>query len=123
MSDVEGLVFDSVALDALLHSPTGPVAADLLRRALQVEAMAKQISHAHGRGRVYGKHQASAPGDPFASDTGSLSASITHDLSIDSIGLLARVGSDQERMAWLELGTSRMAPRPTLRPSLKAATL
>lgn len=109
------------AIAELLNSPTRGVAVDLLRRAVKVETEAKQISHAHGRGVVYGNHQASAPGDPFASDTGTLSASITHDLATDTKGLLARIGSNDQRMGWLEYGTSRIEPRPTLRPALKAA--
>jgi phage gpG-like protein len=121
----EHIVWDAVALERLLSGPDGPVYKDLLRRALKVEATAKRITSGPGQGRIYTRHgithQASAPGDPFATDTGRLRASITHALGRDERGLYARVGTDVEYGAYLELGTSRMDPRPYLRPALAAA--
>lgn len=121
------LQWDQSALFALLNGPDGPVGRDLLRRALQVEATAKRITSGPGHGIEYVRHgiahAASAPGEPFATDTGRLRASITHDLSVDAAGLVARVGTDVEYGLYQELGSSKMAARPWLRPALSAASL
>lgn len=67
-----------------------------------------------GTGRVYEKysprrtHQASAPGQPPASDTGRLLNSIYFDLK----PMTATVGSKLAYAYYLEFGTRRMAPRP-----------
>lgn len=76
-----------------------------------------------GRGRVYKRgnvsHQASAPGDAPASDTGNLRQSITAE--IRDGGLSARVGpalgDDPNYAVFLEYGTRKMAARPFLRPT------
>jgi HK97 gp10 family phage protein len=125
MAAVERLEWNREALNALLSGPAGPVAKDLLRRALMVESTAKRITSGPGHGRIYTRHgiqhQASAPGDPFATDTGRLRASITHSLTLDAKGLVARIGSDVEYALFVEAGTSKMEPRPYLRPALASA--
>lgn len=119
--------WDQGALDALLRSTEGPVAADLLRRAIQVEGTAKRITSGPGTGREYTRHgiahTASAPGEPFATDTGRLRASITHALEVDALGLVAKVGTDVIYGLYLELGSSRMSARPWLRPALSSAAI
>lgn len=71
-------------------------------------------------GRIYRRrtveHQASAPGEPPASDTGRLVASIRTDY--DTSELVGRVTASTEYAAALEYGTARMAPRPFMRPAL-----
>lgn len=125
MPDQVRVVFDQDALAFLLESPEGPVGRDLLRRGIQVERRVQQMIHMHGTGRVYVRrgrvHQASAPGEPPASDTGLYAATIGQQLERDAQGLIEKVGTNDKRGPWLELGTRRMAARPHLRPGLDAA--
>lgn len=71
-------------------------------------------------GRMYGKHQASAPGEAPASDTGRLVNSRTVDLSEGQ--LQARLTYRTAYAAALELGTEKMEPRPFLRRALAETT-
>jgi HK97 gp10 family phage protein len=68
-------------------------------------------------GRIYRRggvsHQASAPGESPASDTGQLVASIT--TAVDSGNLTGSVGFGTDHAAPLEYGTRNMAPRPYAR--------
>lgn len=118
--------WNEAELARLFNSEDGPVGKMLTRKAVVVEAAAKRSVKAHGRGRVYRlsnpsrTHQASAPGDPPATDLGRLGASITHALGHDDRGLLSWVGSNVSYAPHLERGTTRMAPRPFLRPALSA---
>ena len=68
-------------------------------------------------GRVYGNHQASAPGQYPASDTGRLMGSIDTELTPTE----ARVGTNLFYGPYLEFGTSKMAARPWLLPSFERA--
>lgn len=63
--------------------------------------------------RVYGTNP-SAPGEPPHKQTGRLRQSVAREVH----GLTARVGTNVQYGRWLELGTSRMAPRPWLRRAL-----
>lgn len=76
-----------------------------------------KLSHP-GTGRIYKRgqvsHQASAPGEPPAVDTGALRSSIGHEV----IGDVLRVGSALDYSAYLEFGTPKMEPRPSARESL-----
>jgi len=60
----------------------------------------------------------SDPGQPPHKDTGTLRASISHE--IDKQTKTARVGSNSEVAKYLELGTDKMSPRPFLEPTLNA---
>lgn len=62
-------------------------------------------------------HQASAAGEAPASDTGNLVNNIAIDMDADRLG--ASVESNAEYSAYLEFGTSEMAPRPFLQPALE----
>lgn len=97
MSYVE---FDRGALAELFESPSGPVARDLQRRALQVDRAAK--------------HNCPV-------DTGRLRSSITNELGQDGQGLVATIGTNVEYAPYVELGTSKMAAQPYLLPALEAA--
>lgn len=70
-------------------------------------------------GRVYQRrgvqHQASAPGEPFASDTGATVNSIQ--AIVDEQKLEAYIATNENGRR-LELGTQKMEPRPFLRPAL-----
>lgn len=98
--------FNQVALDQILRS--SPVAADLARRAIRVESAAK----------VYAT---GIDGGPNVR-TGRLRASITWRLGTDGLSSYADVGTAVEYSVYVEMGTSRMAARPFLRPALKAAS-
>lgn len=93
----EDVRIDRAALGQLLASPTGAVAKDLERRALSIEGAAKRLCPV---------------------DTGRLRSSITHALGVDVQGLKADIGSDVEYAVYVELGTSRAAAQPFLRPAL-----
>lgn len=97
MSYVE---IDQAALAELLSSPSGEVARDLQRRALQVDRAAKQLCPV---------------------DTGRLRSSITNQLGTDGGGLLAVIGTNVEYAPYVELGTSKAPAQPFLLPALEAA--
>lgn len=89
------------------------------RTARNIETRAKlKIEDTDKSGRVYqrGKvtHQASAPGEPPATDTGFLVNSIMSD---EEKPLCWAVSVGAEYGAYLEYGTSRMGPRPFFVPS------
>jgi HK97 gp10 family phage protein len=67
------------------------------------------------RGRI--RHRASAPGQPPASDTGTLVRSIVMD--VDATKLTVSVGSNVKYAPYLELGTRRMKARPFLSLALE----
>lgn len=123
MSDV---YIDPAKLDRYVNSPTGPVAKELLRYGVKVETEAKRSLHQPGTGRVYvlrnprRVHRASAPGQPAATDLGTLAGSVIHRLGTDTKGLFCSVGTPLKKGRWLELGTRRMRPRPFLRRALRA---
>lgn len=68
-------------------------------------------------GHIYGSHQASAPGEAPAIDTGVLVNSIQTEID----GLTAVVGTNQEYAPVLEFGGAKMAPRPFLASAFEAA--
>lgn len=71
-------------------------------------------------GRIYRRrgveHQASAPGEPFSSDTGAARRGINTSFSDDR--LTGYVNSTIEYGKALEYGTMKMQPRPYMRPAL-----
>ena len=68
-------------------------------------------------GIVYGGHRASKEGETPAVDTGILVNSINTELvSSDATSAWAQVGTGVEYAEFLEFGTSRMGPRPFMRP-------
>ena len=85
------------------------------------------VSSGARSGKFYGSHQASAPGEPPAKDTGTFLRSVFNEPS--KSGFAALVGSDVKYAKWLEFGTRKagifaqkivgktgggMAPRPWL---------
>lgn len=71
-------------------------------------------------GRIYRRrsvtHQASAPGEPPASDTGRLVGSLRTEYDFDH--LKGTLMASTSYAGYLEFGTQRMAPRPFMRPAL-----
>lgn len=90
---------NGAALQGLFESPSGEIAKDLQRRALQVDRAAKRLCPV---------------------DTGRLRSSITNELGADGQGLVATIGTNVEYAPHVELGTSRMAPQAFLLPALEA---
>ena len=90
-----------------------------------VEAEAKQsIQRGVKSGRIYKRrsvvHQASAPGEPPASDTGFLVSNITK-TAVEKSGtaLSIAVESKAKYSKFLEFGTRKMSARPFLQPALE----
>lgn len=71
-------------------------------------------------GRIYRRrgvfHQASAPGEPFASDTGRAVGSIQTRYDFET--LTGTIVATDPKFPYLEFGTQKMEPRPSLRPAL-----
>lgn len=90
------------------------------KAAFDIEAGAKQSMKGPKSGATYKRgsksHQASAPGEAPAIDTGNLVNSIQTDVQ----GLRAEVGTAVEYALYLEYGTSKMAARPFLGPAAEA---
>lgn len=107
-------------LSHLLTGPTGGVARDLVRRAIRVESAAK--IHASEPPR-FGPNTGSEPGRGPAVRTGRLRGSITWRLGRDAFGIYADIGSAVLYAPYVELGTTRMAARPFLRPALEMARI
>lgn len=85
--------------------------------ALRGEAILKaDLLSRPGTGDLYGRHRASAPGEPPAPDTGRLRAATQADEQVrhDGDDLVGRVVANTEYAAALETGTERMAARPYL---------
>lgn len=92
------------ALYALLHSPAGGVARDILRRGLKVETQAK-------------RNLAGANGKPRRIDTGQTRASVTTTMLFPGGVPTARVGSPLRKAVWIHHGTGVYGPRRTpIRP-------
>lgn len=70
-------------------------------------------------GRIYQKykprrvHQASAPGESPASDTGKLASNITYALHDDKLG--ADIGTNLKHGLWMETGTKGKGDKPRIR--------
>jgi hypothetical protein len=71
-----------------------------------------------GSGRVYGSHQASAPGQPPAPDTGALLRSVRVRRLGNGYPGVVWGGPTAPYARWLEYGTRTMRPRPVGRIAL-----
>lgn len=85
-------------------------------------AIVKKYQRGPATGEIYEKynprrtHQASAPGEAPATDTGRLASSVvTNDVG----PMTVEVETDVEYGPWLEFGTQRIAPRPNWVPSIQ----
>lgn len=95
----------------LLTGQHSDAARDLAQRAVRITNAAKQNAS---------QPPPSIPGQGPAVRTGRLRGSITWRLGEDSEGVYADIGTNVLYGPYVELGTSRMAPRPYLRPALEA---
>lgn len=107
--------------DKLIARLRGGVAGGVLNAAHMVEQGAIQrIISGPKSGRVYYRHgvahQASAPGQSPANETGRLANS--SEVSSSAGGLVARVSFNSPHAGMMEMGTQSIEPRPFLRPSL-----
>lgn len=87
---------------------------EVTRLSIACERNAKTSMMGGGR-----PHISSLPGEPPHVDTGRLRSSITHEVEETLFGIIGRVGTNVEYGRYLELGTSKMLPRPWLRPALR----
>ncbi len=93
-----------------------PEAVDEIVRktALDIEAEAKAKMSGPKHGRMYGAHQASAPGEAPAVDTGKLKNAIRSEFPKRGKAI---VNVAAEYGAALEFGTRKIAARPFMRPA------
>lgn len=108
----------TINLSALESIATAKAVKGIQRAAQQGEARVKVILSQPGSGRIYGKHRASAPGEPPAPDTGQLRAATQADTQVREFGsdLVGRIVANKESAHALEVGTERIAPRPFFGP-------
>jgi len=107
---------DAQRLAQASHEALAAIQHVIAEAALKIDREAKLlIARGPKTGRRYGKHQASAPGEAPATNTGRLIQSILWQLGYQ--GLSAEVGSPLDYASYLETGTKRMAARPWLRPA------
>lgn len=119
---ISGLSALRADADATKAAVRGGLVGALHEAAYIVEGRAKAlVLEPPKTGRLYkrGKkttHQASAPGEAPASDTGNLAGSITQDVS--AFDLECRVSAETPYAEALEYGTTKMEPRPFMRRAL-----
>ena len=93
----------------------------IARATMLVEGSVKELIQAGGKtGRTYGKHTASAPGQPPATDTGKLVGSISMRIEDSDGEVLGIVSASAKYAPFLEFGTTNMAPRPFMQPGLES---
>jgi hypothetical protein len=129
------IVIDGAGLDfaADVRRGIAEAATDVHRRAVE------SIQSGSKSGRVYshyfvtikgravpirarGKpHQASAPGEAPASDSGALASSISFEVRLG--GMAAEIGSERDYGLFLEEGTDKVAARPWLKPAADENTV
>ena len=85
-------------------------------KSIQSQSAGRMVSRSRQGGGVYAHIAASAGAAPNT-DTGKLVASIAVEKESDAH---YTVGSNLDYSAWLEMGTSKMLPRPWLEPALRA---
>lgn len=116
---MEGLDELQDALGKLSKDAEKRVDAAVQATGLEVRGdIVKRIQRGPATGRVYGNHQASAPGEAPATDTGRLVNSTVYKREGR---ISASVGSDLAYAAMLEFGTSKIDPRPAWIPALEDA--
>lgn len=109
--DINIALAQKVAMDAAERGVRAAV--------LDAEAITKTLLSQPGTGRIYARgktvqHQASAPGEPPAPDTGRLRNSIVTEVTRSNVEVVGIVAVNTEYAAKLELGTERMKRRPFL---------
>lgn len=90
---------NTVQIDYILRSPSGPVARDLLKRGIRVQSKARR------------NLAGSADSGPRRIDTGLLRASIATNLGLRGSQLVMRVGTGVYYARWVHDGTGIYGPR------------
>ena len=110
----------------LLNDVKKNVSANVFRAVNLVRNTAvESIARGAKTGTLYKKynpnrtHRASAPNQPPATDTGFLVQNIVPDISVGKDVVEGTIVSQAPYSAFLEFGTSKMAPRPFLQPALE----
>lgn len=125
-TQIEGLKRVAVFITEAKKKRDAAVMRAIKLAAYKVQATARRsILHDPKTGIVYGKHQASAPDEAPASDTGNLARNIV--VILDERSHLSYVVSRAPYSAALEYGAMRnkdsefftLAPRPFMRPALE----
>lgn len=125
MAQVRGLKQWNAKIGKISAKTRAEVRRALQRGALAIENRAVEgIINPPKTGRVYkskhrkgATHQASAPGEFPAADSGRLHQSITSVEASTGDTIRFETGGNVDYATYLELGTSRMEPRPFLTPS------
>lgn len=112
------LRLDTARLDSMIAGIQGKASKLVRRTAFAIEADIKTSMRGPKTGRIYGTHQASAPGESPAIDTGALINSISTHIEDR---LTATVSETSEYAPHLEFGTTTMAPRPHMSPAFEHA--
>jgi HK97 gp10 family phage protein len=92
------VVIQTIALESMLRSASGPVGRHVFKMGVNIQSSAKRLCPVD-TGRLRSSIQTTTP-----RDTGS--------------GVSVRVGSNVNYARYVELGTRRMRARPFLRPAL-----
>ena len=121
---MDGLAGLQIALLAASQEARGGVDRAVVATAIELRGdVVKRIQRGPATGRTYVRgqvsHQASAPGESPATDTGRLANSVTFDKVAQ---MSATVGSDLVYAAVLEFGSDRIDPRPAWVPAVEAIT-
>lgn len=122
---IKGLKSLNIKLGKIGRETRNEVHRALQRGALRIENRAAQgIIDPPKTGRIYpskhrkgAKHQASAPGEFPAADSGRLHQSITTAETSSADVVRFETGSNVDYGTYLELGTSNMEPRPFMTPA------
>jgi HK97 gp10 family phage protein len=128
---------DARAIAKTLRAGRAGVPRDLERAGVKVVGRVRTLLSTPGAGRLYTTrfktnrktggifptedrppHVASAPGQPPAPDTGRLRASYGASVSRVLSGAVLAVQTGVEYAPYLEFGTSKIEPRPHLRPAM-----
>jgi hypothetical protein len=117
--EIEGLDQVSAALKKYGKEAEAGIAKDVTGTALEINtAVKKAIQRGTKSGAVYARggitHQASAPGEAPATDTGALASSVYFQ---QTSKLTATIGSRLAYAYWLEYGITKIAPRPAWVPA------
>ena len=117
MATVKGVEALKKKLTAINKNLPKKVNDGLLTIAVKMHSTAVQNIQQISQGKEYGKHTASKAGDYPNVDTGDLLRSLFFDMN--TITMTARFGvRDTLKYArYLEFGTSRMEPRPFIKPT------
>jgi HAMP domain-containing protein len=112
----------TAALGAVSAAVQAEVAKAVTATALELTGdIQRRVQRGPATGREYTRgnvtHQASAPGEAPATDTGALASSINF---AQAGPLTAEVVSRLPYATWLEFGTQKIAPRPSWVPAREA---